>query len=296
MADKPRKPPAAKGRSRAKPAAKPASKASAKKKRKAASSKRVRAARPGKKPARSARRPAAAPEPGGPRAGNGEGAMDPAGFFVARVRGEEAVREAPHPMAADRAQEAGAGAAPPADERLGELPRSYDEDTLVLLPRDPTSLFAYWDQSERTLRESFRDLAQPRAELWLWARAGDGWERVRTVELALESRGWYLHGLAPGRSYRAELRAVDDEGRQRAVGPGSGEVALPPAGPSLIVDDRLIRLPWEEALGPALGPGWRAPDLPQEARDALARLSSGPPGEGPTSGAPPPPGGGGARP
>lgn len=251
----------------------------------------ARARKPQRSPDPRPPRARAAPRPRRTRSGNGEGATDPAGFFVARVRGEEAVRGAPHPMlesarpppVARRAPRPGAvedeDAAPrgsalgPRDEELGELPASYGEDTLVLLPRDPTSLFAFWDQSDETMRQAFRDLARPRAQLWLWARAGEGWERVRVVDLALESRAWYLHGLEPGRSYRAELRAVDG-GRERAIGPGSGEVELPRAGPSPIVEDRFVRLPWDQPLGPPLGPGHPGPELPFEARQALAELST----------------------
>jgi hypothetical protein len=253
---------------KAKPPARKVAAAAAKKK--AAPAKKPAPARKAAAPGRRRKpsgKPAASP------AGDGEASLDPDGFFVARVRGEGAVRDAPHPMSEARLPPGRFAALE--DEQLGELPWSYGEDTLVLLPREPTSLFAYWDQAEATLQGAFRALERPRVQLWLWARDGDGWERVRVVDLALESRGWYLHDLAPGRSYRAELRAVDGA-RERAVGPGSGEVALPPVGPSPIVEDRFVRLSWDQPLGPPLGPGWRGPELPTEARDALAQASAWP--------------------
>lgn len=204
-----------------------------------------------------------------------DAALDPAGFFVARVRGEDAVREAPHPMseAAEGAPPAAARRAP-SPEDLGELPWSYGEDMLVVLPRDPRSLFVYWDHSEATLRDAFRGLDAPRVELVLSARAGEGWEPVRRVPLALESRGWYVHDIDAGRTYRAELRVVDDAGRERLLGPRSGAAAVPPAGPSPAVDDRFVHLPWDRPLGPALGEGHRRAELPEEAREDLARLST----------------------
>jgi hypothetical protein len=185
--------------------------------------------------------------------------------------------------------------APP--DEPGELPSSYGEDTLVVLPRDPRTLFVYWDHAEATLREGFRDLEAPRVELWLYARAGDGWELLRRAPLALESRGFYVHGVDAGRAYRAELRVVDRAGRERLLGPGSGDAEVPPAGPSRIVDDRFVRLAWEQPLGPPLGPGHGGPVFPADARAALARRSEwnggaaggatrpGSPGGGP--GAPP---------
>lgn len=240
--------------------------------------KAVVSAKPGKRRAPARSRTRAVPAPSAPSARpSEEGGLDPAAFFVARVRGEEAVRGAPHPMS-----ESAEGAPLPAEvtgqarpwpEDTGELPWSYGEDTLVVLPRDPRTLFVYWDHAETTLREGFRDLDAPRVELWLYARAGDGWELARRVELALESRGYYVHEVDAGRRYRAELRVVDRAGRERLLGPGSGDAELPPGGPSPFVDDRFVRVEWDEPLGPPLGPGHRGPDFPAEARAELERLS-----------------------
>ncbi len=168
---------------------------------------------------------------------------------------------------------------PPRGERAegpGGLPSSYGEDALVVLPRDPHSLFVYWDHAEATLREAFRDLDDDGGgvELRVYARAGEGWEPVHRAELALESRGYYVHGLDAGRTYRAELRVVDRAGHERRFGPASTAVELPADGPSPTVDDLFVRLPWDQPLGPPVGPGWRRGELPPEARDELARLSS----------------------
>jgi uncharacterized protein len=208
-----------------------------------------------------------------------EGATDPAGFFVARVRGEDAVREAPHPMA-EAASDTGVRApegvplAPAYDERLGELPSGYGADTVVALPRDARSVFVYWDHAEETLRIGLGGLDHPRVQLWLFARGdGGGWERFRVVEVALESRGYYVHDLDPDRTYRGELRAVDRAGRDRILGPSSNEVSLPPFGPSPVVDDLFVALPWDRPLGGPLGPGHRRPGFPDEWRESLARLS-----------------------
>jgi len=227
--------------------------------------------RAGGRPARAARgRPAR-------RRQGVAGATDPAGFLVARIRGEEAVREAPHPLAegavdtGSRVPE-GVPLALAAEERLGPLPWGYGDDAFVALPRDPRSLFLYWDHAEETLRRGFAGLEAPRTQLWLFRRRGPGWERSRVVELALESRGYYLHDLEPGAAYRAEIHLVDRAGRERILGPPSGEAALPPAGPSPVVDDRFERLAWDRRLGPPLGSGHPGPALSDLAREALAGL------------------------
>jgi hypothetical protein len=212
------------------------------------------------------------PEDGGP---------DPDGFFVARVRGEEAVREAPHPMmegeprgrAAFRAIAEDRPRVGPYDEGLGDLPWSYGDDAFVALPRDPRTLFLYWDLSRGTLAAGFSGLDHPRAQLWVFGRAGDGWDRLRTVEFAVESRSYYVHELEPGRTYRAEIHAIDRAGRDRLVGRPSNEVALPPVGPSPVVDDRFIRIPWDLVLGRLLGPGHPGAPFSDDARALLARLS-----------------------
>jgi hypothetical protein len=202
---------------------------------------------------------------------------DPEGYFVARVRGEDAVREAPHPMTEtgdDRwtAYEEGVG---PAlyDEQLGDLPWGYGDDAFVALPRDPRTLFLYWDLARETLARGFAGLDHPRAQLWVFARAGSGWDRLRAVDFALESRGYYVHDLEPGRTYRAEIHVVDRGGNERLLGASSNEVALPPVGPSPLVDDRFIRIPWDLPLGRLLGPGHAGGPFSDEARALLARLS-----------------------
>lgn len=218
---------------------------------------------------------------GGKRRRKGEGAPDPEGYFVARVRGEEAVRDAPHPMTETTPDgeeefhgfaEAPAGAAVH-DEALGELPWGYADDAFVALPRDPRTLFLYWDLAQETTARAFAGLEGGRAELRVFARAGEGWERVKVVDFALESRGFYVHDLEPGRIYRAEIHAVDRGGRDRLVVNPSNEMVLPAVGPSPLVDDRFLRLPWDVPLGALLGPGRKGGAFSEEARAMLARLS-----------------------
>jgi uncharacterized protein len=217
----------------------------------------------------------------------GEG-PDPEGYFVARVRGEDAVRDAPHPMSetagngwAEVEEPVGANVY---DEQLGDLPWSYGDDAFVALPRDPRTLFVYWDHAQQTLSSSFEGLDHPRTELWVFARAGAGWDRVRVMEFALEARGFYVHDLEPGRLYRTEIHVVDRGGRERLLVPPSNEVALPPVGASPFVDDRFIRIPWDLPLGRLLGPGHAGSPFSEEARAMLARLSDWARFPGPTWG------------
>jgi hypothetical protein len=197
---------------------------------------------------------------------------DPEGFFVARVRGEDAVREAPHQMLEPGGWEEDPVPLPLDEEGLGELPWTYGDDLLVALPRDPRTLFVYWDHARRTLEAAFANLPGARVELWVFAR-GAGWERVRVVDVALEARGWYVHDLEPGRPYRAELHLIGSDGQDRLLPGPSVASALPPQGPSPAIDDRFVSLPWDVPLPKLMGPGVPGGPFSEEARALLARLS-----------------------
>jgi hypothetical protein len=212
---------------------------------------------------------------------------DPDGYFVARVRGEDALRDAPHPMAEASADEGWEEERPGPvvyDEKLGELPWVYGDDAFVALARDPRTLFLYWDWAHATLARALQGLERPRTQLWIFAREGEGWDRVRILEFALESRGFYVHDLAPGRRYRAEIHVVDRAGRERLLAGPSNECALPPAGPSPVIDDRFVRIPWALPLGQLLGPGHAGAPFADDVRAQLARLSDWSRFSGPTWG------------
>jgi hypothetical protein len=234
---------------------------------------------PGAKAAPAARKAPAAGRAGTRRRGPPPESIDPEGYFIARVRGEEAVRQAPHPMTEDdldaamRLHALGEAPVSPDDEELGELPWRYGDDAFVALPRDPRTLFLYWDHAEETRARAFEWLDQPRAQLWLFAETEGGWERVRVVEFALEARGFYVHDLEPGRTYRAEIHVVDRQGRERRLAEPSNPVALPPSGPSALVDDLFARIPWDVPLERWIRELRAGGAFPAELRDLLARLS-----------------------
>jgi hypothetical protein len=278
---------------------------SAAEKKAAAAAKKAGARRPSgaaRKEAAAAKEPAArkGARAGPPPAEPQRDEPDADGYFVARVRGEEAVRDAPHPMTESALEEGRAApgearrAAPRHDrarervreEDLGELPWTYDDDALVALPRDPRTLFVYWDHQGETLENGFAGLDGGKAQLWIFARndAG-GWDRVRVLDFALESRSYYVHDLDPGRVYRAEIHVVDRGGRQRRLQDPSNEMTLPPFGPSTLVADRFMRLPWSEPLSRLLRHVREGAPFPEELRALLANLSDWSRFVGPTWGA-----------
>jgi hypothetical protein len=185
------------------------------------------------------------------------------------------------------------------DEGLGELPWGYGDDALVALPRDPRTLFLYWCHARETVARAFAGIDRARVQLRVFAGiAGDGWEQVRAVDFALESRGYYVHDLEPGRLYRAEIHVVG-RGTERPLGAPSNEVRLPPSGPSPVVDDRFARIPWELPLDCWPREAEDGGGFPADLREHLSHLSGAPgepggraPGAAPGGGGPSSPVGG----
>ncbi len=153
------------------------------------------------------------------------------GFFVARVAGEHEARR--HHLTHD------AGVAGDLADGPGELPEGYADDAAVALPRDPHTLFVYWDFSGSTRERAQQGLSEPRAVL----RVFDGEGLVREQDFALESRSFYLHDLEPGRAYRVEFHFVGRDGRSRRIGHSTNRVQLPPSGPSADTSVRFMRVP-----------------------------------------------------
>jgi uncharacterized protein len=208
---------------------------------------------------------------------------DADGYFVARVRGEDAVRDSPHPMTEGALDEQRATELPErkgyrpehhVEEHLGELPSTYGEDLFCALPRDARTLFFYWDQRAETVRAGFEGLEDARAQLWIFGQTADGgWTRLRAVDVALESRSWYVHDLEPGRTYRGEIHLVDRRGRDKILQTASNEMQLPPFGPSPLVDDKFMRIPWSEPLTRLLRHVREGGPFPEDLRAILSHLS-----------------------
>ncbi|MFB1479794.1 DUF4912 domain-containing protein [Corallococcus sp. RDP092CA] len=160
------------------------------------------------------------------------------GFFVTKMAGEEEARR--HHLLEEQAPRLPpADASPERDERLGTLPLDYHDDAMVLLARDPHTLFVFWDFSDASRSRALDDLPAPRAVLKVFEGEGVS----REVDFALESRSFYLQGMTPGRTYRVEAHFVGADGRSRRIGHSSNRATLPPAGPSADTSIRFLRMP-----------------------------------------------------
>ncbi|NBD10938.1 DUF4912 domain-containing protein [Corallococcus silvisoli] len=160
------------------------------------------------------------------------------GFFVTRMAGPDEARRH-HLLEEQSPRLPPADASPEREEHLGVLPLDYQDDAMVLLARDPHTLFAFWDFSDATRGRALDGLPSPRAVLKVF----DGEGVSREVDFALESRSFYLQGLSPGRTYRVEAHFVGADGRSRRIGQSSNRATLPPAGPSEDTSIRFLRMP-----------------------------------------------------
>jgi hypothetical protein len=189
---------------------------------------------PAPSPPMAAAAPPAPPEP--PASSTREPLAE--GFFVARVAGEEEARR--HHLAGPPGRPPEAPGALSSDGSLGTLPMDYADDTVLLLPRDPHTLFVFWDFKAITWQRAAQDLDDPRAVLKLY---NDKDILLGVTDVALELRGFYIGGLPAGRPYRVEVHFVGRDGHSRRIGPSSNRVLLPAAGPSEDTSVRFLRMP-----------------------------------------------------
>ncbi|MGV3533112.1 MAG: DUF4912 domain-containing protein [Chthoniobacteraceae bacterium] len=105
-------------------------------------------------------------------------------------------------------------AAQPEYENLGQLPSTYNEETLFLVARDPRWLFSYWD---------FNWWSYPAAEMrhgmsQFYLRVSKaGGEDEQLIEIRPEARNWYIHVPDPDSAYRAEIGFYDRYGAWRSI-------------------------------------------------------------------------------
>ncbi|MBI3291599.1 MAG: DUF4912 domain-containing protein [Elusimicrobia bacterium] len=126
------------------------------------------------------------------------------------------------------------------------LPDTYGEDVLVLLPRDPHWMFAYWELTEALWQEC--------ALRW-GAEIVQHSERVLRVHAVTENRffdititpvanNWYIQVDQPGRSYCVELGLKTADGRFFCL-LRSNVVHLPLGQVSDVVDERWMSIDQE---------------------------------------------------
>jgi hypothetical protein len=126
-------------------------------------------------------------------------------------------------------------------------PREVGTDAPVLLVRDPTTLFVFWDFRRELERGAALGLREPR----LLLRLHRGADLDRTLELPLTSRSTYVTGLTARMQRRV---CCWDATAERTRSSRSVVRRLPPGRVSTQLEVRTLRLPWSEPLSAAPAP------------------------------------------
>jgi len=157
--------------------------------------------------------PKAAPEPTG-KAGAFQVSQEPVtGVEVAEDAHKFEIAAEPQPPAEQ-----------PIYEDLGELPGTYQQDTIFLVARDPRWLFSYWDFD--WARYAGSEMRGGVAQFFLRVSTAAGADAA-LVEIKPEARNWYVPVAQPGTDYLAEIGFFDKSGAWHSV--VKSQVATTPA-------------------------------------------------------------------
>jgi uncharacterized protein len=136
------------------------------------------------------------------------------------------------------------------DESLPELPESYGDNRIVLLPRDISWLFAYWDLTEE-YKEAARSAGGSVLALRLYDVTGVDFDGTNAHamyehECAEWARSWYIPTPTPDRDFIVEIgyRGTD----QWFPLARSNKVSVPSDQPSTWIKDDFISIRFEEDL------------------------------------------------
>jgi hypothetical protein len=169
------------------------------------------------------------------------------------------------------------------DRGLPELPEGYGDNRVVLLPRDPKWLYAYWDitneHKEAARRTGGRALALRLYDVtdvvFDGTNAHGMWEQ-EAHELA---RNWYLHVPIPNRHYCLEVGYRGGHGDWHLLA-RSNTVAAPAERPSERVHDVFVTMPFDQPLprpGQPTGPAAGGPTPPApELHEVMFQAAGGP--------------------
>ncbi|HAC62462.1 MAG TPA: Rho termination protein [Cyanothece sp. UBA12306] len=137
------------------------------------------------------------------------------------------------------------------DDQLGDLPDSYGENRIVLLPRDPQWCYAYWDISPESKAELQRQGGQQLAlRLYDVTNINFNYQTPNSIqeyfceEFAFE---WYLPIPFSERDYIVDIGYRCFDGRWLVLA-RSFPVRVPPVYPSDWVEDIFVTIDWDEEL------------------------------------------------
>jgi len=121
-------------------------------------------------------------------------------------------------------------------EFLGDLPESYGTRRLFLTPRDPHTLFAYWDFTHDQILQAEKEAADGKVFLQIFT---PGKERVHQIHVTPGSREWFFPTHRPSNLFQAELGFYRSNGSFHHLAV-SQQVTTPPDSPSANQDIQFV--------------------------------------------------------
>lgn len=192
-----------------------------------------------------------------------------------------AAMTASEPVGAGAPTTSGAGRRTPEplrapDEPIPDLPWAYEDDRVVLLVRDPRTLYTYWDLHPGTIAAAAEGLDGARSFLRVWM-LGQAPVVVFEFEVDLGGRAYYVYDCEPNREYRVQLVFRGRDGAERQIGHQSNVAHAPPNAPSTWIEDRFVSIPLDVELpaGAVFTSGGRVPPEPEKRLHARAYELSG---------------------
>jgi uncharacterized protein len=197
------------------------------------------------------------------------------GAHMKKSRVPKSGRSRPEPA---RSVARSTGAAP--KKTYEDLPWSYGETELVLMPVDPFQIFAAWDFSRKdweAVCERKRPVVLRVYDITMIRFNGSNAHSHFDVPVVLESQSWYIPIWSAEKSLCAELGWLDPDGRFRRI-VRSNVIATPRAGVSTDESERWIEVRWSRRRPTRRIPKRRPvarPDLRGRLQDRAGVLSGG---------------------
>ncbi len=135
------------------------------------------------------------------------------------------------------------------------LPKAYGNDRLVLMARDPSWIYAYWDvaceKRQQMYERHIQEWNMSRPVLRLYSTLGTQKTQI-DVPINDDADNWYVEINSPNSVVVAELGRLFPSGFQSLL--RSNEVLLPSKAVSNVICEEWAPLPWDERYGKGYKP------------------------------------------
>ncbi|MBU1121436.1 MAG: DUF4912 domain-containing protein [Candidatus Omnitrophota bacterium] len=134
------------------------------------------------------------------------------------------------------------------EEQSYFLPSKYNDNCIVILPRDPWWLYSYWDISQERINEVINAIPENESKDLRWVSRAydvtevfdsgtDKWHSFFDVDINFDAENWYINVNQINRSWCLEIGLKNSNGKFFAVA-RSNIITMPYFGISSRVDEQ----------------------------------------------------------